>query len=118
MRGVLQAIAQISILCLSILQTYGRYWLGCDLYLILKRLKLSAGKAFKRFDSSSFDYSLTRFTGTQNPYGAKGGWFFLMYWMEATPFGDARPNRIMMVTVEYTVHRVTGKPHPLVGAEG
>ena len=49
---------------------------GCDLYLILKRLKLFTGRAFKRFYSSSFDYSLTSFTGTQNPDGAKGSWFF------------------------------------------
>ncbi|WP_068820283.1 hypothetical protein [Phormidesmis priestleyi] len=56
----------------------GYQWagIGRDLYLILKRLKLPTGKALKRFYSSSFDYSLTSFTGTQNPCGAKGGWFF------------------------------------------
>jgi serine/threonine protein kinase len=63
---------------------------GCDLYLILKRLKLFTGKAFKRFYSSSFDYSLTSFTGTQNPYGAKGGCFFLMYRMEVAPLTGLR----------------------------
>ncbi|PSB18580.1 hypothetical protein C7B65_14900 [Phormidesmis priestleyi ULC007] len=61
---------------------------GCDLYLILKWLKPPADKVFERFHSSLFDYSLINFTGTQNPYGAKGNRFFPMYRMEVAPVTD------------------------------
>ncbi|PZO50139.1 MAG: hypothetical protein DCF14_12020, partial [Phormidesmis priestleyi] len=37
-----------------------------------------------------FDYSLINFTGTQNPYGAKGNRFFPMYRMEVAPLVVAK----------------------------